>query len=256
MSELQSRSESFRDVLRREAFQRELHHLLWMKPVTVRGQYDPGWSCRDHVFLIGGMALLRGLSVIAVRGRAGFICGVREGSVPSGYDIQPHWWLSVEGIGDCDLSPRLDLRSDSMAWPSAGPTGLIGGEFLPGHAVHCASLDSDRELEQALAQAATRDGSLFACYHPAHWEVFNEATLNSAFKWSDSPLSVHLLKANIRKGDLYAKAVLFLDEFARDETGSLVGLSQLQAWKQIAARPGNGRLELMKRLHQALVQSG
>lgn len=256
MSDRRSRSEALAEVLRSELLQKEIHHLTWRRPSLVKGRHDMGWNCKDHALLVGGLALLKGLAVIAIQGRAAFICGGSDGHPPSGYVVDPHWWVSIEGIGDCDLSPRIDLVSGSMTWPWMGPTGLVGGTFLPAAAVHCSAAESDREFDQALGRVVNQVGGFHACYRPAHWEVFNEDTVTGALKWCDSPLSVNVLRPKIRRGDLHAKAILFLDDFISGKAASLTRLSQLQAWGDIARQPGNGRLILRERVSQSLLENG
>jgi hypothetical protein len=34
----------------------ELHALRWTEPFSDRGTPDEGWSCRDHVVVVGGQA--------------------------------------------------------------------------------------------------------------------------------------------------------------------------------------------------------
>ena len=38
------------DRIRLNLLRSELNSLMWIDPFTDRGQYDPGWSCRDHAY--------------------------------------------------------------------------------------------------------------------------------------------------------------------------------------------------------------
>jgi hypothetical protein len=95
------------DLLTRDDFLRELHHLLWIEPAERRGKWDPGWNCRDHAFIVGFIARLLRSEAVVILGRAMFIVGPSGEKVPLGVEQSPHAWLAINGYGYFDLSLRF-----------------------------------------------------------------------------------------------------------------------------------------------------
>jgi hypothetical protein len=120
------------DLLTRDDFLRELHHLLWMEPAERRGKWDPGWNCRDHAFIVGFVVRLLRSEAEVILGRAMFIVGPSGEKVPLGLEQSLHAWLAIDGDGYFDLSLRLDESvmpgGNWLAWPVKA---LAANQFVP-----------------------------------------------------------------------------------------------------------------------------
>src|SRR5262245_59413184 len=99
----------------------ELHHLLWTEPHENRGQWDEGWSCRNHALIAGAVvSVVHGRCAI-VYGEATFVHGPVGDCPPIGMSVKPHAWLGVDGAGYFDLSLNIARHADPgwRPWPLA-----------------------------------------------------------------------------------------------------------------------------------------
>src|SRR3954470_5379241 len=96
---------------------------------------DDGWSCRDHVAVIGQIALDAGATATVLHGKCMFVQGPGSGGEPSvglgqfPRDAGEHSWLYIEEVGHVDLSPRLDRGGD--AWRPLPNSGVIASSWAP-----------------------------------------------------------------------------------------------------------------------------
>lgn len=212
----------------------ELHHLFWISPRTNRGKFDGGWSCREHSLALAALALLSGRSVHACHGRAAYVCGPESGKPPVGWEIEPHTWVHIDGLGGCDLSVRLGVGITAERWPRAQETHLFGGRFIPEGTATYLSTPSAEKFQAAYASATHQDGHFAALYNPRAVEPITWTTIRDAQRWIDSPLTVQLKRRFPGKRDLYERAFLHLAALLREEAESLTGCHPHAAWRTLA----------------------
>lgn len=240
--------DEFKAAIAEAPFRRELHHLLWEKPfVNKEGQRDFGWTCREHALFIGALAMLHGFQAAVVHGRAEFCVGPTANSVATGISQDPHWWTRIVDIGSCDLSVRLDSLPGGVSWDGWDESFLLGGKFTPADSTSFTSVSDPIKHEQICAIATHATGKRAANYLQRSIEPLGLQQIENARKWCNSPLTDRLKKLYPTRTDIYAKAILHLDEILNGVGKSVTALSQMAAWGAIAKRPGNGRVELAGR---------
>ena len=112
----------------------ELHAFLWTEPFSNRGTRDDGWSCRDHIVVVGALLRTLGAEVRIRHGRCMFVQGRgSDGALPVGIGQQGssplgHAWLLVAGLGDLDLSPRI--AAPQLPWAGVDSPGIAGSAWI------------------------------------------------------------------------------------------------------------------------------
>jgi|GEM_PF-3170234 len=241
-------AEEFKTALASSAFRSELHHLLWVPPFTNRGLRDEGWHCREHALIVGVLALLRGFSAVAIHGKAEFIMGPTGGVHPGSIRQDPHTWIRIDGVGSCDLSVRLNTMPPGLLWPDWQDSYLLGSKFVPADSTLYTSLSDPAKHENACALVTHQENVRAAHYLQIRGEQLGVQQIENARKWCNSPLTDRLKKLYPTRSDVYAKAILHLDEILSGAGSSVIQLPQMAAWGVITKKAGNGRLELVNRL--------
>ena len=239
----------------------EVHGMLWLPPRRNGGERDGGWSCRDHVVVIGELLSQMGVTNVEVRhGRAYFVntllCPTR-GPIGLGQDGQAdsgmHSWLHVEGFGDIDLSPKLDAAD--FPWFPIGSPGVIGSEVVTESmgTFPVRTCQTINEYSNEIARATHATGRIDALNWVFAKGPFSSQISERGLDWANSPLSVALRACGSAHGggqDLYSR-------LGRHLLGVLVGTrepllsgadasihEQARAWDLIGAdsslaRPGS-----------------
>jgi hypothetical protein len=226
------------DLLTRDEFLWELHHLLWMEPAERRGKWDPGWNCRDHAFIVGLVVRLLGTEAVLIRGRAIFIVGPSGEKVPLGVEQLPHAWLGINGDGYFDLSLRLDESvmpgGNWCAWPVKS---LAASQFMPSEVARFVHTAQAEHYEQKKAIATHAEYARTAVYFSeSDYVRFTKRLLFGAFQFCNSPLTNMLRDYFGERPDLYARAALHLYDLLEGNAEPLIGMSQLSAWKILSER--------------------
>lgn len=242
--------DEFKNAISTEQFRRELHHLLWIEPST-KNELDMGWSCREHALFVGVLALLQGFPVVLVHGHAAFIQGSIGDIPPGGITQDPHTWLRIDGVGTCDLSVRLNTMPGQVAWKDWRESYLLASVFVPSKSTAFMGVSDPLKFEALFAEATHQKGERAAVYLNKTAEHLGIEHIENARRWCNSPLTDRLKKWYPTRSDIYAKAILHLNEILCSRGQSIIDLPQIAAWGAIGKRPGNGRLELVARL-QAL----
>lgn len=220
----------------------ELHTLLWLDAYYNRGTFDPGWSCRDHVVVVGKLLVDCGADVMIRHGRSMFVQGsTSDGEPPVGIGQLPemkpmsrswHSWLWVEGLGNVDLSPKLSDRAPH--WRPITSQGVIGSRWLvQGEAVfiECRTpSDFDREVATASHSVEART----AIYFVEGEEPFTNEIAYRGLAWANSPLSRKLQQRHLPE-DIYARAAIHIPKAADGERRPLRRVSQFKAWDILAS---------------------
>jgi hypothetical protein len=213
-------------------FQREVHRLLWITPLINAGEFDAGWSCRDHAVLLAAFLAVNTVRSEIVHGRCMFVQGPVDGapSVGLGQELQQrsgHSWLDVPSAGMVDLSPNLSLDVPG-GWRSVEFAAILFDRWWPlerGRVVKCVTAQI---YEAEVAQATHQDGEATAIYLEQRRERFDPPNLVKAIQTIDSPLSDRIYE---RHGPLaYGAALVHLLEFVAGKARSIASVSQTKAW--------------------------
>jgi hypothetical protein len=237
------------DLLTRDEFLWELHHLLWMEPAERRGKWDPGWNCRDHAFIVGLVVRLLGTEAVVIPGRAIFIIGPSGEKAPLGVEQSPHAWLGINGDGYFDLSLRLDESvmpgGNWFAWPVKA---LAASQFMPSEVANFIHTAQAENYEQKTAIATHGEYARTAVYfRESEYVRFTKRLLFAAFQFCNSPLTSMLRDYFGEKPDLYARAALHLYDLLEGDAEPLIGISQLSAWKILSERYPKAFAEICSR---------
>jgi hypothetical protein len=241
-------TEEFINAISSESFRREINHILWLSPITNKGKLDAGWSCREHALFLGVLSMLHGIPSYAIHGKATFVVGPHTGRPPVGISQDRHTWVRIEGVGSCDLSVRLDKFSGTATWTDWPSSYLLGSKFLPPDTTHFVAVSDENRYEQMIALSTHSESTKSAVYLQLHAERIGLEHVENMRKWCNSPLTDRLKTAFPARTDVYAKAVLHLEDFLQGRGSSVAELHQMNAWAQILKRPGNARTELLDRL--------
>ena len=241
-------SDEFKVALASQPFRNELHHLLWTDPFMNRGLRDEGWNCREHALFVGVLALLCGFTAVVIHGSAEFIMGPTGGVNPGSIKQDPHTWVRIDSVGSCDLSVRLNTMPTGLTWHGWQESYLLGSIFLPPASTDYTSLVDPIKHQNVSALATHQRDKRAAHYLQKAGEQIDLSQIENIRKWCNSPLTDRLKKLYPTRSDIYAKAILHLDDILRGKGQTITGLPQMVAWGAIGKRPGNGRVELMARI--------
>lgn len=231
-----------------QIFRNELHHLFWIAPRTNRGILDPGWSCREHAFALGAVALLSSQKAVCCHGRASFVIGSEGNRPPSGLDVD-HTWLFVEKLGSFDLSVKAEAIGSGVQ-----ETYLARGKFSPPGHISFTSTGSQAAYDVTHASATHLEGVTSAIYLRLGVDPVTDDLIASSRSWVASPLTDELIDRFPKRPDIYVRAVLHLVRLLLGEAETLTKIGQLAAWKRLADPAGNaveGWIKLRNRLSQA-----
>lgn len=188
----------FLSGLAKREFLDEIHHLLWIPSFQKGKVIDFGWNCRDHALLIAGMAILSGLAVKAVTGKAAFIQGPRpaERLPPVGVEQLTHTWLDVDVIGTCDLSAntRSVSRFHAATWTF---DGVIGSKVVPLGTAQYILTTNEFKYNSDFDAATNRTNQFTLVYLAKKVEAIVSGDLDAPFRWCNSPLTVRLKNLKI-----------------------------------------------------------
>ena len=230
----------------------DLHALAWIEPFFNKqdGNWDSGWSCRDHSVVLAALLTAEGIEAQVVHGLTMFVQGPtkdREPPVGNGNDPAAsgsHSWVHVPGFGTVDVSPRLSERVDQWR-PLPVECGLIGADWsVPRTTTHVALVGNANDYEQAVAVATHATDTATAIYWPKESAEFTPAMLEADY--IDSPLSYKLRDA--AGADCYAKLAAHLYALSGGARRALAGVSQRKARRYLTEIVG----DLVHEFHRAL----
>ena len=239
-------------VYAEETFQREIHRLLWIDPLTTHGLADPGWSCRDHAFVLSCLLARDGHHCEITHGKVVYTVRPSEDTAPIGEGQDGtvhgmHAWLTLPDLGLLDISPRL--ARFSYAGRPLHFSGVVG-DLQPRGTDRCLVVArAAAGFEEEIAAATHRIG-LTAVYWPTAHSRIEADMLANPYAYINSPLS-NRLKGRYHS-EVYLKAVWHLEEFLNGRRRSLAGVSQSKAWAIIdgisSAEAGALREDIVRRL--------
>jgi hypothetical protein len=216
----------------------ELHAFLWTEPFTNQGIVDYGWSCRDHALVVGQFLADAGKHVTVRHGKCMFVQGpASDGAPPMGLGQEVdrraggHTWLWAAGLGDVDLSPKLNLR-DPLWHPIDSP-GIVGSSWVAPRAAHFVVTESPGEYDREIARATHASDEWRAIYFKQREEPFGDEIAGVGLSWANSRVSLRLLGRGL-PDDLYVRLAAHLQKMLRGERRSLGHLSRNKAWTILA----------------------
>jgi len=219
----------------------ELHAFLWTEPFMNRGTRDDGWSCRDHVAIVGRLLCDLGGAGVRIRhGRCMFVQGpTADGAAAVGIGQQGmsrigHAWLTADGIGDVDLSPRL--TTSQPPWIAVQSPGVVGSSWIAATArpARFTMTRTLREYEAAIDRATGAPGELHAVYLREREEPYTSEIARAGLAWANSRVSQRLLERGL-PGDLYARFAAHLLGLQSGRRRELRDISHNKAWAILAA---------------------
>lgn len=215
----------------------ELHAFLWTDPFVNQGIVDHGWSCRDHALVVGELLARAGAHVNVRHGKCMFVQGPTPDGAPPvgiGQDVDPraggHTWLSVSGLGEVDLSPKLSVRDPR--WRPIESSGVVGSSWVAQRPTRFVVTESAHEYGQEIAQATHALNESRAIYFKRREEPLGDIA-NAGLSWANSRLSLRLLRRGL-PDDLYVRFAAHLHGLLRGERNSLRRLTRNKAWTILA----------------------
>ncbi len=226
-------------VLRDERLADELHAFLWTDRFLNRATSDDGWSCRDHVVVVGRLLCELGAEDVRIRhGRCMFVQGPGSGggAPPVGIGQEGssrlgHAWLAAAGIGDVDLSPKF--ATQPPPWRPLQSAGVIGSSWVAERPARFAMTTTLRDYEEQIADATEAQDELKAVYLMKREEPFTAAIARSGLSWASSRVSLRLLGRGL-PDDLYVRLAAHLAGVRSGQRQALGAISQNKAWSIVA----------------------
>lgn len=216
----------------------ELHAFLWTEPFSNRGTLDDGWSCRDHIVVVGALLRTLGAEVRIRHGRCMFVQGPgSDGAAPVGIGQEAtsrlgHAWLLVPGIGDVDLSPRV--AAAQPPWTGVDSPGIVGSAWIAPRETSFATTTSLREYTAAIKRATAAPDELRAVYLTQREEPYGADIAERGLSWANSRVSQRLRGRGLPE-DLYLRFAGHLLGLRSGRRQPLRGISPNKAWAILAA---------------------
>ncbi len=140
--------------------------------------------------------------------------------------------MGIDTLGSFDLSirPSALIDGDELRLPMKL---VFGNRVLSGTKVGFGLVRDEASYRRALSGALTANKSA-AIYLLLQGDEFDVELLRSASAWINSPLTDKLKIICKDASSVYCALVLHLIEFLRDRKSTLTGLSQEQAWQEVA----------------------
>jgi hypothetical protein len=237
---MSSEPTSLADSLQDARLVDELHAFMWIDPLVNQGESDFGWSCRDHALVIGQFLADAGASVTVRHGKCMFVLGPSSDGAPpmgmgQGVDARVgHTWLWVAGLGDVDLSPKLNISQPG--WPPIESSGIVGSSWVAPRTTQFIVTGSPREYDREIARATHEPDEWWAIYFNERAEPFGDQIARTGLSWAYSPLSLRLLRRGL-PDDLYLRFAAHLRGVLSGDRRSLRQLSRNKAWAILAQDP-------------------
>lgn len=216
----------------------ELHALLWTEPFSNRGTRDDGWSCRDHIVVVGALLRTLGAEVRIRHGRCMFVQGRgSDGAPPVGIGQEGssrlgHAWLLVAGLGDVDLSPRI--AAPQLPWKGVDSPGIVGSTWIAPRETSFATTTKLRDYTAAIERATGAPDELRAEYLINSEEPYDDDIARLGLSWANSRVSQRLRGRGLPE-DLYLRFAAHLLELRAGRRQPLRGISPNKAWAIVAA---------------------
>jgi len=216
----------------------ELHAFLWTEPFSHRGTPDDGWSCRDHIVVVGALLRTLGADVAIRHGRCMFVQGPGSGGGPPvgiGQEASSrvgHAWLLVPGLGDVDLSPRVS--APQPPWSGVDSPGIVGSVWIAARETSFQTTAKLAEYTAAIERATGATDELRAVYLIQREEPYGADIARMGLSWANSRVSQRLRARGLPE-DLYARFAAHLLGLRAGHRQPLRGISPNKAWAIVAA---------------------
>jgi hypothetical protein len=235
-------------ALRDKRFLQELHSLLWRPQFLNKDQLDPGWFCREHALIVGGVASLMGFQTHVATGELCLIGQTQSG--PSLLPVTTHSWTAIDSAGFYDFS--LNLADETgpgwIDWPNHL---LIKSQFIPGDRIEFQMFSKGQkrsyidECKTALVRAKNDEKHYCALYRLEYTDPVCQDYVLQAAKYINSPLTDDLKRLRHFSDSIYAKAIGHFWSVHKRRAHSLADLPQLEAWAEISKQEDEQIIGLM-----------
>jgi hypothetical protein len=216
-----------------DRFLREIHHLLWLEASTAGVTVDGGWNCRDHAWITALLSLALGHTATLVSGEAFFSKSAAAGSSANSFNVRPHNWAWVHGVGAIDLSvkPVSRIAGNEFRMPIKC---IFASEWIPRRKNSAYFLRDATQFARAVEVIPGQPGQAAAVYLASEAEYPHAGHLSCSAGWIGSALTGWLDAAYGDPSDIYAALLLHLRAFLEGHTRSLAALPFEKAWAVIA----------------------
>ena len=217
-----------------DPFLREIHHLLWLEASAAAHAVDGGWTCRDHAWATALLSLTLGHTATLVSGEAFYSSGGTAASPANRFNVNPHSWAWINGIGAVDLSvkPVSRIAGSDFRVPIKC---VFAGEWIPRRRNSALFVENAAEFARAVEEVSPRRNQAAAVYLAKEAEYPHAGHLTHAAGWIGSALTQWLDTAYGNPSDVYAALLMHLRAFLEGRARSLADLSFERAWAVLAA---------------------
>lgn len=211
----------------------EIHHLLWLEASLNGEAMDGGWNCRDHAWATALLSLSLGYTAALVSGEAFYSRGGIAGSAANHFNVKPHGWAWVDGVGAIDLSvkPVSRVGSEDFRIPIKC---VFAGEWIPRGRCNAYFLDDAAQFARAVEALPNQRHRAAAFYLAKEAEYPHAGHLTHAAGWIGSALTTWLDARYGNPSDVYAALLMHLRAFLEGKAPSLAKLPFEKAWAVLA----------------------
>ena len=215
------------------AFKKEINHLLYSKGHAGNdGEFDAGWSSRDHALVMALMLKSGDTCPKIANGKCMFVQGPYSGNAAFGIGQENHYttghsWVVHPKFGLIDVSPSLEANHHRFR---ASFNGIFNRVWLPPgkDTVKVILCDTPAAYEQEINKASMAYGHSTAVYMHLDDLELTQKLVKSPFKFLSSRFSAEIKK---RFGsDFYPAVAHHLHGYMLGERDSLLSLGNLKAW--------------------------
>jgi hypothetical protein len=208
----------------------EMNRLFWIEPLDNRGAPDAGWSCREHAWALALLYQINGRPASVLNGSVKVVAHLGQRSERLVLDVPIHSWTGVDGNGffDFSLKPDLELPGNLGQLPLGR---VIGSRMLPKVLGKALFVANPEEGDIAVENANPSGRQTVLVYKGDTIDSLLPDYVTYAIDFINSPLTDRL-KTRF-DSSIYAKSVLFLNDFLHGRRASIRDVSAEGRWQLI-----------------------
>ena len=206
---------------------------------------DGGSNCRDHAWATSLLSLSLGHTATLISGEAFFSRGATAESAACSFNVKPHSWAWVHGVGAIDLSVKSVSRIGGNDFRIPIKC-IFAGEWIPRRRNQAYFLEDAAQFARAVEALPHRRNHAAAVYLANEAEYPHAGHLTYAAGWIGSALTHWLDAAYGNPSDLYAALLMHLRAFLDGNARGLADLPSEKAWAVLAG-DRNGAIDRARR---------